>query len=214
MIATPEPAGALPFRLYAVADASVTGAPDFAERIARIGELAGARAGVYVRDDDPGAARAALAALAPHGTPVFVRRAALAAGDLAGARGVHLTSEDLREVGVTRRVRRTDPALLIGASVHDVAAAVRARDAACAFGVFGHVFATPGKPGIPGRGVTALAAACAAADPMPVFAIGGITPAHVEACRAAGAWGVAAVRGLFAHPDPRPMLEGYLEALG
>ena len=49
---------------------------------------------------------------------------------------------------------------------------------------------------------------------MPVFAIGGIKPGHVEACREAGAFGVAAVRGLFGVPDPRPMLEAYLDALG
>ena len=204
----------LPFRLYAVADASVTAAPDFAERVSRLGELAGRRLGLYVRDDAAEVAAKAIAALAPYGTPVFVRRAALAAGGGDGAAGVHLTADDLREPGIVRRVRRADAALLVAASIHDASQAVRARDAACAFAMFGHVFATPSKQGLPPRGTAALAAACTAADPMPVLAVGGVTPAHVEACLGAGARGVAAVRGLFAHPDPRPMLESYLDALG
>lgn len=202
------------FRLYAVADAAICDAPDFAERCAALGELGGKHLAVYVRDDRAASARTAISALRASSTPVFVRRAAMATGEVAGASGVHLTSDDMHEIGITRRVRKTDGALLVAASVHDVAGTIRARDAACAFVMFGHVFETPSKPGVPGRGIGALASACTAAEPLPVFAIGGITPAHVEACREAGAFGVAAVRGLFGHPDPRPLLEAYLEALG
>lgn len=205
------------FRLYAVADTTVTAAPDFADRLARLGEMAGKRVAVYVRDDSAEAAAIACDALAPCGTPVFVRAAAMAAAVAAGrtlaATGVHLTAAELAGSGITRRVRRTDTSLLVAASVHDAAEVVRARDAACAFVVFGHVFETPGKPGIPGRGVTALQSACAAAAPMPVFAIGGIRPMHVEACRGAGAHGVAAASGIFSFPDPRPLLEAFLESL-
>ena len=143
-----------------------------------------------------------------------MRRAALASGEVTEAAGVHLTSADLGEVGITRRARRFDPSMLIGASVHDVAQTLRAKDAMCAFGLFGHVFDTSSKPGVPGRGIGALASACQAADPMPVFAIGGIAPLHVATCVEAGAFGVAAVRGLFGVPDPRPLLEAYLDALG
>ena len=202
------------FRLYAVADEAACDLPDFPSRLSALGELGGKHLGVYVRDDRAESARRALSALRPFGTPVFVRRAAFATGELTGAAGVHLTSTDLAEAGIVRRVRKTDSALLVGASIHDVAQTVRANDARCALGLFGHVFDTSSKPGVPGRGVGALASACQAAGTMPVFAIGGITPFHVEACLAAGAFGVAAVRGLFGVPDPRPMLEAYLEALG
>lgn len=201
------------FRLYAVADPQICDAPDFAERCAALGELGGTQLAVYVRDDRAASARTAISALRSACTPVFVRRAAMATGEVSGASGVHLTAQDMLEVGITRRVRKTDGALLVAASVHDAAETIRARDAACAFAMFGHVFETPSKPGTPGRGVAALASACTAAEPMPVLAIGGITPAHVEACREAGAFGVAAMRGLFGHPDPRPLLEAYLEAL-
>jgi len=178
----------LAFRLYAVADAAICDAPDFAERCAALGELGGKHLAVYVRDDRAASASTAISALRSSSTPVFVRRAALATGEVSGASGVHLTSEDMHEIGITRRVRKTDGSLLVAASVHGVAETIRARDAACAFVMFGHVFDTPSKPGIPGRGIGALASACTAAEPMPVFAIGGITPAHVEACREAGAF--------------------------
>lgn len=202
------------FRLYAVATEAICDAPGFADRLAALAEFGGAKLAVYVRDDRPVSAKRALLALRGSATPVFVRRAALASGEIAGAAGVQLTSSDMTEVGITRRVRKTDAALLIGVSIHDVAQTIRARDAACAFGLFGHVFETPSKPGVPGRGIGALASACQAADPMPVFAIGGVTPTLASACRDAGAFGVAAVRGFFGVPDPRPMLEAYLEALG
>jgi thiamine-phosphate pyrophosphorylase len=208
-----DPGPPIRFRLYAVADAAVTAEPDFAERVAALGELGGERIAIYVRNDFPQPARIAIGALRGTKTKVFVRRDALATGEVSGAAGVHLTSTDLAETGIVRRARKTEEGLLVGASVHDVAETVRARDAGCAFVMFGHVFATPGKAE-PGRGVHALAAAVTAATPLPVFAIGGITPAHVDACKEAGAFGVAAVRGLFGAPDPRPMLEAYLEALG
>lgn len=202
------------FRLYAVADEAVCDLPDFGARLAALGALGGTRLGVYVRDDRAASARRAIAALAAYKTPVFVRRAALASGDVEGAAGVHLTTADLGEIGIVRRVRKTDAKLLVGASVHDVAETIRTKDAACAFAMFGHVFDTTSKPGVPGRGVGALSSACQAADPMPVFAVGGIQPFHVAACLDAGAHGVAAVRGLFGAPDPRPILEAYLDALG
>lgn len=201
------------FRLYAVASESVCDEPDFADRAAVLAELGGSHLAIYVRDDRPASARRALLATAPFSTPVFVRRAALASGEVEGASGVHLRSTDLAETGVFRRVRKTDATLLTAASVHDVAQTIRARDAACSFALFGHVFATPSKDGVPPRGVGALASCCQAAEPMKVFAIGGITPAHVESCLEAGAWGVAAVRGLFGVPDPRPLLEAFLEKL-
>ena len=201
------------FRLYAVANETVCDEPDFADRAAVLAELGGKHLAIYVRDDRAASARKALLATAPFSTPVFVRRAALATGEVNGATGLHLRSDDLAESGIFRRVRKTDATLLIGASVHDVAQTIRARDAACSFGLFGHVFATPSKPDVPPRGVGALASACQAAEPMKIFAIGGITPAHVEACLDVGAWGIGAVRGLFGVPDPRPLLEAFLERL-
>ncbi len=50
-----------------------------------------------------------------------------------------------------------------------------------------------------GTGLTLLEQACAAAAPIPVLALGGITPANVTACIQAGAAGVAGIR-LFQQP--------------
>ncbi|MBH23971.1 MAG: thiamine phosphate synthase [Myxococcales bacterium] len=55
----------------------------------------------------------------------------------------------------------------------------------------------------PTLGVSKLADACARA-PLPVIALGGITPARVAACRRAGAAGVATISGVFGDPEDVP----------
>ena len=59
---------------------------------------------------------------------------------------------------------------------------------------------TPSHPGLAGAG-TALLAEIASLD-RPVIAIGGITPERVPELKAAGAYGVAAIRALWQAPDP------------
>jgi thiamine-phosphate pyrophosphorylase len=51
-----------------------------------------------------------------------------------------------------------------------------------------------GKDLFPGRGLDALRAAADAARPIPVFALGGVTPENAASCVAAGATGIAAIR--------------------
>lgn len=55
------------------------------------------------------------------------------------------------------------------------------------------VLPTPTHPGRPVLGIEGLSQLCAA-TPLPVFALGGITPEDLPMCRAAGAYGVAAIR--------------------
>jgi thiamine-phosphate pyrophosphorylase len=80
---------------------------------------------------------------------------------------------------------------LLGRSVHDAEAAGDAGPVDYLY--FGTVFPSASKPGLAGgAGVDALAA-MAAATPLPVIAIGGITAANAGACIEAGAAGVAAI---------------------
>lgn len=112
----------------------------------------------------------------------------------AGADGVHLRADAMH----ASRVRAVAPAgFRIGRSVHTVHEARGAvEDGGVDYLIFGTVFPTAGKPaGHPVAGLTALADVCAAV-PVPVIAIGGITPERAAQVAAAGAAGVAAI-GMF-----------------
>ncbi len=109
----------------------------------------------------------------------------------AGAAGVHLRGDS----PAASRVRPILPAgFVVGRSVHtldEIDAAVR--DGGCDYLMFGTVFPSAGKPdGHPVAGVERLAAACRR-SPLPVIAIGGVTPDREADVARAGAAGLAAV---------------------
>jgi thiamine-phosphate pyrophosphorylase len=112
----------------------------------------------------------------------------------AGAHGVHLRGDSMPAA----RVRAiAGPPLLVGRSIRTPEEAMRAeREGGLDYLLFGTVFETGSKPGMPGAGAGRLAEA-AAATRLPVLAVGGMTPAALPAVAAAGAAGVAAI-GLFA----------------
>jgi thiamine-phosphate pyrophosphorylase len=126
---------------------------------------------------------------------------------LAGlADGVHLPGK--LDPGSVEAVREIFRALGRDATVSVSCHSLPDIEAACAQGadfalfapVFekqasGHSSAADYSPSVlPGQGLDALAAACAAAQTMPIFALGGITAANASACIAAGAAGVAGIR--------------------
>jgi 8-oxo-dGTP diphosphatase len=84
---------------------------------------------------------------------------------------------------------------LIGVSAHSARdlAAARALDAD--FVVLGHVLDTPSHPGVPGMGWERFAALAVQAG-LPVFAIGGQSPATVAQARRHGAHGIAGIRSI------------------
>lgn len=110
---------------------------------------------------------------------------------VAGADGVHLRGDS----PPASRVRAVAPhGFSIGRSVHtldDIDAAVS--DGGCDYLTFGTVFPSAGKAaGHPVAGLDQLSAACRR-SPLPVIAIGGITPAREADVLRAGAAGLAAV---------------------
>jgi thiamine-phosphate diphosphorylase len=109
----------------------------------------------------------------------------------AGAAGVHLRGDS----PPASRVRAiVPPGFVIGRAVHsldEIDAAVAG--GGCDYLMFGTVFRSAGKPdGHPVAGLDALARACAR-SPLPVIAIGGITPDREADVARAGAAGLAAV---------------------
>lgn len=86
----------------------------------------------------------------------------------------------------------------IGVSVHSAEEAVAAADRGAGFLIFGHIFETDCKKGLPGRGLEVLAEVCrktAAVADVPVYAIGGIDVNNAPCCIAAGAVGVCMMSG-------------------
>jgi thiamine-phosphate pyrophosphorylase len=116
-----------------------------------------------------------------------------------GAHGVHLTS-DQDELTPTQirnlYVSANRPAPTVTISCHTLEEVRRARinqaDAILFAPVFEKIVA--GKIVTPGQGIDQLRAACRAAAPIPVYALGGITRENASTCLDAGAAGIAGIR--------------------
>lgn len=105
-----------------------------------------------------------------------------------GADGVHLTSAQLRHLDQS-------PATgLVGASCHDAQELARAQALGADFAVLGPVQPTPSHPGAAGIGWNALAALLKD-SPLPVYALGGLAPADLQAAFRCGAHGISMMRG-------------------
>ncbi len=119
------------------------------------------------------------------------------------AHGVHLTAapDEFTPAQVRRLFAAAGrPAPLISVSCHSLAEVRRARDAQVDVILSSPVFgkSVPGQIVSAAQGLEGLAAACALAAPVPVYALGGVTRENAAACIAAGAAGIAGIR-LFHH---------------
>jgi len=126
-----------------------------------------------------------------------------------GAAGIHAPEEGWP----ADRANRTFEGMTVGKSMHSVGAM---NDwAGVDFATFGPVFATPSKTalGMGPRGLGALRQA-SNLSPVPLFAIGGITPERAIQCRTNGAYGVAVMSDLLQAPDLAMRLQEYKSALG
>ena len=113
--------------------------------------------------------RSAGASLIVHGHPEVARELGIPALHMPLDALEKLSSEERKEFRV------------LGASCHSVEDVLRAKNLGCDYVTAGHVYATDCKPGLPPRGADFLAEVCGPAAPMPVFALGGLTPARAPA---------------------------------
>lgn len=124
--------------------------------------------------------------------------------------GCHLPAWSEDPAGARRALAPGRP---FGVSAHDRGEIESACSAEAEYVTVSPVYPTESKPDEPPAGLDALGAAVEAAAPIPVFALGGVTPDRVAPCRAAGAYGVAVLSGLLRAELPRRAARRYLDAL-
>lgn len=180
---------------------------------------------VVVRElDEPAAARTALvdAVVKAGGVAIAAHSA------LPGAVGVHLPLPDFARTGaassqpsagehaMTPRYRNdggtAGPEQMSerGASCHGAADVREAAELGATYATLSPYAPTPSKPGYG----PALAAEQFAGHPIPVFALGGITPENAREALAAGAYGVAVMGAVMRAADPAAVVRELVEAVG
>jgi thiamine-phosphate pyrophosphorylase len=116
-----------------------------------------------------------------------------------GAHGVHLTSnpDELTATQVRNLCASANrPAPTITISCHTLEDVHRVRGNQPEAILFAPVFEKiiAGQIITPGQGIDHLRAACRAASPIPVYALGGVTLENARSCLDAGAAGIAGIR--------------------
>ena len=95
------------------------------------------------------------------------------------ARRLKLKKVQLTGYGMSvRRAHQEFPELSFGCSIHSLKEAKVAMNEGADWLLYGHVFETPSKPGLPARGTEELFS-IAQCSSIPVYAIGGIEPHHL-----------------------------------
>jgi thiamine-phosphate diphosphorylase len=120
-----------------------------------------------------------------------------------GAVGVQLGERSLADADARKLARAP---FRIGVSAHGADARVAEADWVLA----GTLYETPSHRGRPAAGPELVEAL--ARSGVPVVGVGGITPERVAAVRAAGAAGVAVIRGVWDAPDPVAAVGIFLDA--
>ena len=187
-------------RVHAFTDTTILSAPDFGIRAAAIA-AGGAAVALHARTRGGHDSRLAAGTLRmitlarPPEAAVFVSgRPDIAAAT--GAHGVQLSAGDLGPADA----RRVLPQGWIGRSVHNLEEARAAVEEGADFLVLGNIYETPSHPGRNALGTGTLYDVASLGPP--VIAIGGVTPERAPELKAAGAYGVAAIRALWDADDP------------
>lgn len=111
-----------------------------------------------------------------------------------------------------QQVKDKFPHLLVGASVHSIDEAHRASVAGADWLLYGHVFQTDCKRGVPPRGLEELKD-ISEKVPTKLYAIGGIQPKDIKVLNDIGINGVAAMSSIFESKSPMKMAKSYNEAI-
>ena len=204
-------------RLIVVTNDDVVARPDFMQRAASIMKTCGPRAALQLRSR-------ALTAAALYDMAVALQREAQSSGAMlfvntridvalaSGAAGVQL-GRDAIPVGAAQRVaHQAGRGLRIGASVHSAAEAAQAAADGADLVILGTIWASSSHPDCDGSGV-ALVAEAAAVCPVPVYAIGGVTPQRAAESLEAGAYGVAVLSAVWDAADAAAEAMVFLEAM-
>jgi thiamine-phosphate pyrophosphorylase len=109
-------------------------------------------------------------------------------------------------------VKHINPMLLVGRSVHDLDGAIDAQRCGADFLIVGHIFKTASKPKQPPRGLHLLKDISTHIH-IPIFAVGGITPANARQCVQNGAFGVAAISSLMQSADISETVRAFQDAI-
>jgi thiamine-phosphate diphosphorylase len=197
-------------RIHAVTDDLILAHPEFTTRARGVMHALGPRGAVHLR--------------ARYLTAAQIYAIALALGDAQESTGCWLVVNERLDIALaarthaaqltTRSLTVADARLVagelpLGASIHSAIEALAAQRDGADWVVAGHVFPTASHSGMPGRGAE-LVAAVSEKITLPCIAIGGVRPAHVEALRDAGAYGVAAITGIWGAASAEAAASDYL----
>ena len=196
--------------IHAVTDDLILAHPEFTSRARGVMRALGPRGAVHLR--------------ARYLTSAQIYAIALALGDAQESTECWLVVNERLDVALAARTHAAqltsrslsvaDARLVVGelplgASIHSASEAVAAERDGASWVVAGHVFSTATHPGMPARGV-ALVAEVARSITLPCIAIGGVRPALVGTLRDAGAYGVAAISGIWGAPSAEAAATDYL----
>lgn len=102
--------------------------------------------------------------------------------------------------------------LHVGKSVHSLQEGLEAEKQGADFLLYGHIYHTNSKQNLQPRGIHGLET-IARSVRVPVIALGGIQPHHVQEVMEAGAHGIAVMSGVFQSPNPFERVKQYQSEL-
>ena len=197
-------------RIHAVTDDLILAHPEFTSRARGVMTALGPRGAVHLR--------------ARYLTAAQLYAIALALGDAQESTGCWLVVNERLDVALaakthaaqltTRSLTVADARVVagdlpLGASIHSAQEALEAERDGADWIVAGHVYPTESHTGAAGRGVE-LVAEVTAKTTLPCIAIGGVRPANIGTLRDAGAWGVAAITGIWGAASAEAAATDYL----